>query len=125
MTTRIFVYAGFACTSAPAILYSIYRTGYRIVQFSLNQVLSTLWQQLTLTVIALVVLSFIALPRALGFVGGMLVAAAAIGLVHASFSGWDDYKLWVYVIAPFLLWSFLLAAATTAVASFLFDRKRS
>jgi hypothetical protein len=124
MKARTFVCVGFALASVPTILYSVYRAGYQIVQFTPNDVLLTFWQQLILIVVALIVLSFLAMPRGLSFLAGVVVAGAAMALVNRSLaSGWGDYKLWVYVIAPFLFWTLISAATITAAASLLVKRK--
>jgi hypothetical protein len=125
MKPRIGIYIGFACASVPLILYSIYRTGYQASQFISNQPLQTLWQPLLLVVMTVVALSFVPISRTLAFVAGIFTAAAGMTFVNLSvFSGWSDDKLWVYLIAPFLFWAFLLAAAITALVSLLFERKR-
>ena len=125
MKTKMFVCGGFALASAPVILYSVYRTGYQIVQVASNGVLPTLWQHLTFTVIALVVLSFVVKRPTVAIIAGIAIAAAAMAVVKGSVFWEDDYKVWVYVIGPLLFWSLVLATLTTAVAFLFVERPAS
>ena len=119
---RYLLTLGFATASAPAILYSIYRTGYAVYHFVSSDFLGYVWPAaLATTALVAVVQAGMRGGRVLRFASGVFLAAFVSAAVGVYFQSWWDYKIWVYVIGPLLA----LALFCSAIISSMLPLRRS
>ena len=115
---------GFAAVALPFVAYSIYRTGYEVQQLLEVRVITLAFAAFTVaTVAVLFVIQRRCQPLHSAF--GGVVAAAVFAASHATQPYPLDYKLWIYLVAPRLVFAALLAVFSFVLFTHVYPNDRN
>ena len=109
----------------PCVLYSVYRTGFEVWQFTRNPIffqpgaVGFQYVMELVALVAIVVFCSFSYSRTGRPTFGILtlVTVAAFLILVGGGAVPRDYKLWIYIIAPILFWAAALSALVFGAAS--------